>query len=869
MRTFVLCAAAICLGAFLAAQVESRASPDDIVAEASVHPFEDATIAETEFYQEEGENAAKVFPQCGFQGKPRNTGTPMVINGHNNVASLKVPSGQCVSIFTKAGYNDGTVGEMLSIRGPMNVACLAGVKTRDGQSNWLAVAQSYKMGPCTAKPTEDMATSAIKTAAASAGDLSELSHKAVAAAKGEFGSMMSSYTKSDTEDGIAYPYDQHKIAYDADQVEGLATSMTVMTGSKMAVTEEATGSAEGIKSYPYEEHPAIEQNEAVEKPNTEAEEEADPDALKDAACEGICDAAGPGVCVSEADALKPACAKCAECHKHAAVSHAVLSAEKLAGGSALGKFEDGGEHGYEHAHLGDEAWKKFHVPFPKLPNPKPFRRGNQPSDDLEDLKHVKNKLGCDPNLGCREPPPPCADKDSLEICEDYLANGDCQFDFVKKNCQLTCDLCPKPEGSISSDAYTGPGGHYYIGSARRRIGAGFGRRRRTPAPPPAPVTGSAVGSAVVGPTHIEKVPVDILHPNGEEVVPGKLVPKVDCKACLTQFQDVNGCKVWQKGADASALVPDGCMVCAKSMATACGVTKPIAGPNELPKPIEHPNQAAAQEAQVGEEEKEHIEKHDVPAVVAQAAAKAEAIAAPAPPTPPVEAPVHLVAEGSAKPPAPQAAEKEVVAAAANANVATKEAVASNEEAAGAEQKAVAAEAKVAEAKTPAAVAEAKEEAHIAEKAAAGKEKAAVDEQADADNAQASADHAEEVAQDAEKATPVPVDDHLTGYTEHTDMWCEEKPIAEAKATPLDACADACKSNAHCAKFGIQGTTCVMLPDCEPVAKEGVTLYDRDIEHMAKPEDQVIDEESKSWATEKMKEAESEIGDVSGGATGSA
>lgn len=866
MRTFVLCAAAICLGAFLAAQVESRASPDDIVAEASVHPFEDATIAETEFYEEEGENAAKAFPQCGFQGQPRNTGTPMVINGHNNVASLKVPAGQCVSIFTKAGYNDGTEGEMLSIRGPMNVACLAGVKTRDGQSNWLASAQSYKMGPCTAKPTEDMATAAVKTAAASADDLSELSHKAVAAAQGEFGSMMSSFTKSDNQDGIAYPYDQHKIAFATDKMEGVATGMTVMAGSKMAVHEEeapAEGSAAPVPAqYPYHEHAAVEENEAVEKPNTEAEEESDPDSPH--VCEGICDAAGPGVCVSEQDAVKPACAACAECHKNAAVSHAVLSAEKLAAGSALGSFEDHYEQ-----NKGDEKWKKLHIPFPKLPHTKPFRRGNSPGDDLEDLKHVKNKLGCDPNLGCREPAPPCADKDTLEICEDYLANGDCQFDFVQKNCQLTCDLCPKPEGSISDDAYTGPGGHYYIGGARRRIGAGFGRRRRSPAPPPAPVTGSAVGSAVVGESHVVKVPVDILHPTGEEVVPGKLVPKVDCDACLTQFQNVNGCKVWKDGNDASALVPDGCMVCAKSMATACGVTKPIEGDNALPKPIEHPNQAAAQEAQVSEEEKAHIEKHDVPKAVAEAAEKAEQMVKGAPPPPPVEAPVHLVAEGSAKPPAPQAAEAEAAAAAANANVVTKAAVESNEEAANSEAKAVSAEAKVTDAKTPAAVAVAKEEAHIAEKAAQGKEAQATNEQASADNAQASAENAEHVAENAEEATPVPVDEHLAGYTEHTGMWCAEKPIAEAKATPLDACADACKSNAACANFGIQGTTCVMMPDCEPVETKGATLYNEDIKNMPKPEDQVIDEESKDWAAEKMKEAESEIGEVSGGATGSA
>merc|ERR1711959_47575 len=32
---------------------------------------------------------------------------------------------------------------------------------------------------------------------------------------------------------------------------------------------------------------------------------------------------------------------------------------------------------------------------------------------------------------------------------------------------------------VSTDAYFGPHGHYYLGGRRRRIGAGFGRRRRT------------------------------------------------------------------------------------------------------------------------------------------------------------------------------------------------------------------------------------------------------------------------------------------------------------------------------------------------------------------------------------------------------
>jgi len=35
---------------------------------------------------------------------------------------------------------------------------------------------------------------------------------------------------------------------------------------------------------------------------------------------------------------------------------------------------------------------------------------------------------------------------------------------------------------VSTDAYVGPRGHYYLGGRRRRIGAGFGRRRRTRGP---------------------------------------------------------------------------------------------------------------------------------------------------------------------------------------------------------------------------------------------------------------------------------------------------------------------------------------------------------------------------------------------------
>lgn len=882
MRTFAMCAMVLVLVAFFASQAESRAgpSPHDVVLEANVQPFDD-TVAETEFYQEGGESLAQVFPTCGFQGQARDVGTPMIINGHNNVASLKVPSGQCVSLFSKEGYNDGTAGEMLAIRGPMNVACLSGIKTRDGQSTWLQAARSYKMGPCEAKPTVAMASAAVKTAAMESGDLSELSTKALAAASGEFGSIMSSFTKADKNDGVAYPYDQHKLSYENNKLEGLATGVQVHDKEAIGVEEAvATGSAEANAPppapFPYAEHEEAEATEKIEEPNKEAEEEAGDE--DEHACEGICDAAGPGVCQSEEDAIKPACHACAECHKKAAVSHAVLSAERAAAGSALGSFD---EH-YEHHEHGDEAWKQFHVPFPTLPNPKPFAKGNSPGDDLEDLEHQKkNSVGCDPILGCREPPPPCEDKDSLEICEDYVANGDCQFDFVIKNCKKSCDLCPKPEGAIASDAYTGPAGHYYLGGARRRVGAGFGRRRRTPAPPAPVAQGSALGPPPPEPpkTMVEKVAVDILHPNGKEVVP---VPKKakDCKNCVKMFEVANGCKVWQDGSDATALVPEGCMVCAKELSEACGVTKPLAGDDEIPKPIEHPNQAAKQEEAVEHEDKK--EDKDVPNVIKKAADKVMAVVNPdakgaekpeeSKEVIPVEGTKAAEAMGSGKAEKPQEAEKEVVQTEAKAAKATKIAEESNEEAAKAEAKAVKAEAKVAEVK-PAKVEAAKVVAGIAKEAAEDVEARAVKEQTKADDEQADADNAKEVAHEAEKEDPIPVDKHLAPYTKTEDSWCptegegkelkEPHSIKKIKGTPLDACADECGKVAACASFGLEGTTCVLQGDCEIASRTGFTVYLRDIKNMPKPEDQIVDEESKDWAQQQMEKSLHEVGEVSG------
>lgn len=47
---------------------------------------------------------------------------------------------------------------------------------------------------------------------------------------------------------------------------------------------------------------------------------------------------------------------------------------------------------------------------------------------------------------------------------------------LKKNGQV------RRPGYTPADAYTSPSGHYYLGMSRRRIGAGFGRRRRTYVP---------------------------------------------------------------------------------------------------------------------------------------------------------------------------------------------------------------------------------------------------------------------------------------------------------------------------------------------------------------------------------------------------
>merc|ERR1712188_293088 len=125
MRIAFVCVTVLAVALFLGQQAESRdLSPAERgfleeEVDSIVEPFEED--AEAELFQEDTQETAKGFTECDFGGKARSEDTPLVIRGHNDVASLKVPSGQCAALFTKAGYNGAARGEMLEIRGPKNV----------------------------------------------------------------------------------------------------------------------------------------------------------------------------------------------------------------------------------------------------------------------------------------------------------------------------------------------------------------------------------------------------------------------------------------------------------------------------------------------------------------------------------------------------------------------------------------------------------------------------------------------------------------------------------------------------------------------------------------------------------------------------
>jgi hypothetical protein len=267
MRAGYLCAIALCATVLVAQYAESSdlpgASVFSEVVQDVVQPFED--IEESLFEEEAAPvtQVAKAYSECEFQGNARDTGTPMVVTGHNNIASLKVPAGQCAALFSLEGFNDGHTGEMLSIRGPMDVPCLNSYQLRDGTASWLEATMSYKLGPCDATPTEDMATAAVTAAAKSAPDLNALAHAAKKAAEGQFGSITSSYTKSDRDTGVAKPYDWHKVVQSDAQFlgDGVETSSDSDSDSDGAKVVAGAGT---VEAYPYADHKSVEDADAIE-----------------------------------------------------------------------------------------------------------------------------------------------------------------------------------------------------------------------------------------------------------------------------------------------------------------------------------------------------------------------------------------------------------------------------------------------------------------------------------------------------------------------------------------------------------------------------------------------------------------------------
>jgi len=703
MRIAFLCAAILSLSLVLGHQAEQAESG----VERSVHPFEDDDSAAS-LFQLHSEEAATAFSQCGFQGEARNEGTPLVMDGKNEISSLKVPAGQCASLFTKAGYNSAASGEMLEIRGPMNVACLSAFKLKDGRSTWKEHTHSYKMGSCAVKPTNELASAAVKTAAASAPDLTSLAHAAEEAARGHFGSVVLSSTQSKG-DGVAYPYDQHAIVRQDMQVMQTGMHEVVDTDEPDAGTENTTATA----PYPYAEHPLAEETDDIEgQPN----------------------------------------------------------------GTATGSAFQ-----WEHDHLGDQAWKQFHLVYPHYSNPIPDEKEPGPADDEEDILYpkAKNSVGCDKLLGCREPPPPCQDKDAKDVCEDYVANGDCDFDFAIRDCKRSCGKCPASEGAISSDAYVGPSGHYYLGESRRRVGAGFGRRRRSPAPPKAPAPGNTTASKpeVEVVTHVKKVEPSILHPEGTETVTEvKKIKKMPCEGeggCVALFVGAGGCKIWKSGGDPTPVAPKGCGHCADAAAEHCGMTKIMkVDAHTLPKPLEDPKEAASQMAETAKEATVEDEA-DVPAAVVAAVhntvaeatvkkVKTEAHVLPTSVkeiatevnTKATEVNTKATTTTTTAPTTAQAAATEE-AADDKASAESDQAASNNDVAASSEVKATTAIAKAADAVGTDSADTAKAAADAAVKKAAAAEAAAEKTQTDADVDQATAATAQEDAAEEEEAAAEP------------------------------------------------------------------------------------------------------------------
>jgi len=453
-----------------------------------------------------------------------------------------------VTLFNKEGYNDDTTGQQLEVRGPVDIHCLDKIPLNGGKGNWLTSTRSYKMGGCAAEESVALATNAVKVAAStSLNDLHALSAKAISAATGEFGSVVVSYTRAHDDDGIAYPYDHHALTKAALEVMQTGAMDVVTTTEDDALS---AASATTIAASEY------------------AKAAAESDAFKK--IEAFEDGSQTTPPPTSGDAFTPAGGwHSTSAHAALKMANAEYHEAKAAAGSNTSPLESESEkpewHGNATAYFKD-SHLKIEIPFPESHSP------DDPEDMLKhDLKANSNKTGGGSH--------PCADKNSAELCADFKRKGSCTFDYAERDCKKTCQLCPPDQGSVWSDASLDTTtGHYSLGHGRRRIGAGFGRRRAPVATRIAKHIGMLKNSA-----KYKSGDYEIKH--GESDVP-KTVEYPDGK------------KKWV------ALVPK-----AKDEAKIANATEADA---TLPQPIDHPNAAAAQEsAAVGAEE-----VSDVPPAVA-------------------------------------------------------------------------------------------------------------------------------------------------------------------------------------------------------------------------------------------------------------
>jgi len=404
---------------------------DFVAAEASfsetppaIEPFED------DLYQVEGNPEAQAFASVNFGGKARNEDTPVVVNGHSNIRSLRVPAGQCASLFDQPGYNEYADGQMLQVHGPMDVPDLATIALLENKGSWLEKTASYKMGKCTATTASELATNIVRLSARNTKDLSQLSHAATQAVNNGLGSVIVSRTKQDPEDiGVAYPYDQHHGIKGA--VEVMQTG--VKEGGIVETTEYDADRDEHLIKMKPKDFSQTEVSQEIDKIEGERDYSKDM-AHHDRAAAAVKELVNSG-------------------HK----LHNYTAAE-LAAHHAAGVYSS-------------ERVVPVYIPFPVV------------HDDPEDLKDIenagKNSAGCDPTTGCYEPPV-CVDQNSTKVCKEVVDKGECDFQKSIDMCRKTCGYCKKAHrltGSTSMDVTTDSQGHYYLGQGRRRVGAGFGRRR--------------------------------------------------------------------------------------------------------------------------------------------------------------------------------------------------------------------------------------------------------------------------------------------------------------------------------------------------------------------------------------------------------